>query len=370
MTLYSFAEETYKSLLNGDVPLNEQAIEVIKKIDFDTIIADDDLCLKLIQAALEFKSSVSRENRHRASHILVTWLLGIGVSRKYMLQVHESGFGNLYYSNLWLQSAMLHDYGYLCNEIKDDNLSIENLTEEYNLLSDRYGGDLDILDNMSKKEVFSHFFSYSYDEIKNYFYYSKDYHIRNKNNNEKNDHGIVGGCIAFRKYCENARKSKSIEPSPVITQIQKLACYIAASHNIYKSSSIEKDNDYLRFNLDRLLSNAPVIINGTNGILFLLSLVDTIECTKRFSAKSNSAAYLIQTTTLKYVDITFTSSSLVVDYSNLNKYLLEKRSQNPELLETLKKHVNGVFGLSSWTSFITHKVDSKNDYAIAIEFPA
>ena len=138
MTLYSFAENTYQSLLDGSIPLNEKACEIIRETPFETIVAKDDLCLKLIQATLEFTSSVSRENRHRASHILVTWLLGIGFSRLFYFCINRSGFEKLYYNNLWLQSAMLHDYGYLCKELSDDTLSLETLTEGYNLLTDDY----------------------------------------------------------------------------------------------------------------------------------------------------------------------------------------------------------------------------------------
>ena len=68
------------------------------------------------------------------------------------------GFGKLYFEQLWLQSAMLHDYGYFRDEIKEA-IQISELTKEYDLLTDLYvDSDLNCLNGMSVKLEFEHFF--------------------------------------------------------------------------------------------------------------------------------------------------------------------------------------------------------------------
>lgn len=364
MTLYEFAESVYYSLQNGDISLSDEALFIIQHHTFQEIVTNDDLCLDLIQATLEFKSVVFGENKNRASHILITWLLGIGFSRLSKLSGSIQGFEKENFNVLWLQTAMLHDYGYLRKEIKDEKLTLADITKNYDLLTDTYyEWPFRYLNNMSESQDYRHFFSYKYYEIEAYFDCSKEYHLEINDPIETNDHGIVGGCIAFQKYCERIKRNKSIESDLTTMLIQKIACYIAASHNIFKSSDTKTDRKYSRYGLYRLRSFEPAIVNETNSILLLLSLVDTIECTKRFSAKKNPKAYLIQSTTLKKVEVIVTDSSLIVDYSELYKYL-ENERKNYGMVDTLLKHVDGVLKISSWTSFATH--GDINDFRVEI----
>ena len=351
-SLYDFIDAVYGSLLDGRIPLNEDAYNLISTTPFEEMINNDDKCLKLIQAALEFKSGVARENRHRASHILVTWLLGIGMSSFFKLDNSKDPFSKKFFPNLWLQTAMLHDYGYLCDEISNRDLALEDIVGEYDLLSDTYfDEDLSVICGMTANSQFAHYFTYSYQEIREYFAYGKHLHKKDilRPGVELNDHGIVGACIAFRKYCEAVTKKKKIKPSPAITQIQKIACIVAASHNIFKSSDAKTDNIYIQFGLTNLLSSSEVRVNKENILLLLMSLVDTIECTKRFSQKSNPKQYLQQATTLKYVDVEI-EDGLLISFSRLHTYI-ERERKSEEMKKTLNSHINGLRNISSWTSF-------------------
>lgn len=362
-SLYQYVNDVYASLPKGEIPLNRKVLEIVLSIPFEQMVNDDDACLRLIRGTLEFESSVATQNRERASHILVTWLLGIGLRQFFHLEFSENSFEKHFEQNLWLQTAMLHDFGYLRKEVSQENLKLEEISGNYDLLTDSYSEEFSILNDMSNNSVFGRFFTYSYSEIRNYYSYSQYLHRNRKSaaGGEKNDHGIVGACIAFKKYCEANRrikaKQKNIEkeiellPSVAMSQVQKIACIVAASHNLFKSDSPENDAVYLEHGLNDLLSTSEIRVTKENKLLLLMSLVDTLECTKRFSKAINATAYLQQATTLKYVDIEF-DESLQIDFSRLYQYIVNVRKNN-EMAEVLLRHVSAIQNMSSWTSFKT-----------------
>ena len=367
MTLYEFAEKTYNEL--SRMP-DWNSLTLIKKTDFEDMVGDDSKCIDLMKKVLEFDfgNLIDSRYKYRANHILITWLLGLGLGKYFNLS-YDSGsiVDNLFYDRLWLQTAMLHDYGYFRRkELENGNLSLNELTKEYDLLTDSYSSPLlECLNEMSKGGEFSKYFTYTYDEIVNYYHYAQEYLYRVKfqNSTEKNDHGIIGGCIAFTKYCKRIH-TDSIGPSDVITQIQKIACITAASHNIFKSSDDKDDEHYRDYNLNNLLSTSPKRIGVNNKLLLLLSLVDTIECTKRFSASTNPQKYLQQQTTIKRVKLMLDDHTLFLDFSPLKTYL-ENNRKSQDMVDELIKHVNCVNGLNSWTAFETHE-NASNDMVVGI----
>ena len=371
LSLYDCLENEYKQLSKTtNLELNDYSL--VNKCSFQELINDDKLCIKLISQVLELDITNIAINRYRASHIVSTWLLGLGLGRYFNFERGIQGLCNLYYQKIWLQSAILHDYGYFCNEINKDNLQIEEITKNYNLLTDNYSDyALTCLNGMSLRTEFARYFSYTYDEIEKYFRYSKAFHKNDEEivDYERSDHGIVGGCIAFSKYCKNIKHMKinfNYGSSDVLTIIQKLSCIIAVSHNIFKSKDEEKDNEYKTYGLYNLLSNSPIRIKKENNFLSLLSLVDTIECTKRFSKKVNPDEYLIQSTTLKYVDIDLQNGEITINFQRLNEYLTKTRKSN-EMVKKLKAHVDSVANLNTWTEFNSHIGSNNKEVRISIK---
>lgn len=355
INLYEYLRSVYEKLLNGEQGFEMAAFEFIKTTSYDALMDDENKCIELISKNFEF--DVPKEafvyNKERAKHIIVTYLLGLGLKKSFGLE--EPLDKGIRYNSIWLQSSMLHDYGYFIKQYKDENLSIKTLTSNYNLLTDDYTGLFEILNGLTKTS-YSVYFPYEYDEIEKYFEYKKKYCY------EKNDHGIVGGCVAFSKYCEAVTKIHDLgelhqEPSISINIQQKIACYTAAAHNIFKSSKKEDDSKYLDVHLDNLLSYSPKRITIKNKLLMLLSLVDTIECTKRFSKRENPNEYLIQKTILENVMIELKDNSLIIDYSNLYKYI-NKRKNNDKLKEAFEYQMNAVRTIYEWTDF---KCDAYSD---------
>ncbi len=368
-SLYSFLETIYNDSLNS-IKLKTASC---KPYRFDDLISDDKKCVQLIDAFAniqdgnEERQIGSIANLNRASHIVVTWLLGIGLDQVFHLDELEKGFGKSYFELLWLQSAMLHDYGYFRDEIKQAIL-ISELTKEYDLLTDLYAEpELNCLNGMTVELEFEHFFSYSYSEIKNYYRYRQAYYSSiSPLGDEISDHGIVGGCIAFKNYCKKLKRDKKrgLASNSVISRIQKIACIISASHNIYKSS-LKTDKIYVQYDLENLTSGSPARVTRKNPLLLLLSLVDTIECTKRFSKKENAKEYLIQSTTLKYVDIELCGREVIIDFSRLESFLVNER-KSLNMREKLVSHIDAIRSIGDWTDFTVCEIDG-NELKFHIE---
>ena len=359
-SLFDYLEGIYKQLLSME-QLDFNTCNIIKDTKFIDLINDDKKCIELISSVLEFPMEAISINRHRASHIIVTWILGIGLSNFAKAGNNLTGFAYLYESRLWLQTAIIHDYGYFCREIRQ-MLALESIIKAYNLLTDTYNVvELTCLNDLSRVPDFECFFSYTYKEIKDYYCYIQKKHakmIKNISSDSENifddvsDHGIVGGCKAFNKYCRyivSLNGKANYGPSDVITKIQKVSCIIAASHNIFKANP--RDNkDYVASGLEGLTSISPARITRTNFLLLLLSLVDTIECTKRFSKKENPHEYLLQSTILDHVYISVKSKEIQIDFSQLDSFILNKR-KSTRMKQTMERHIEAIAGLDDWTDF-------------------
>lgn len=343
-SLFDFAKDIYQQLPKH-TELGPESTSLIKNYSFEKLMDDDEKCLELINSIIEFESEKTYVNRDRASHIIITWLLGLGLSSYLHLDKGLDNLSILNNSKVWLQSAILHDYGYFCKEIKS-KIPLAEITKDYNLLIDYYEDEmLSCLNKISSDVNYHNYFTYDYDEIRNYYLCKHKYW---QTKNELSDHGIVGGCIAFRKYCK-AIKSKKYIPDDSLTIIQKIACIIAASHNIFKSSK-DYDSKYEEFGLYNLTSDAPVRVTRKNHILLLLSLVDTIECTKRFSKRNTPDEFLQQSTTLKKVGIELKDNIVVVDFSGLKSFILKERKSN-NMAEKLEKHLSALSNIGYWTDF-------------------
>lgn len=366
MNLYEYLRKVYEELLNGNLGFEKPAYEFIKSTSYDNLMDDENKCIEFISKVYEFDISpdIFVYNKERAKHIIVTFLLGLGL--KNIFDLKESIDSDIRYNSIWIQSSMLHDYGYFIDEYKQSDLTIDDITSKYNLLTDEYNGVFDDLNGLTKSG-YKCYFPYEYEEIIKYFNYKKKY------SKEINDHGIVGGCLAFEKYCIRVAKYdkkfyelKGIHyrPSHEINRQQKIACYTAATHNIFKSSTKKTDKKYLEFDLKNLLSTSKKRIKVKNKLLMLLSLVDTIECSKRFSKRENPNEYLFQKTILENVVISTSNNSITIDYSNLFLHI-SKRKNNEALKRSFNYQMNSVKTIYKWTDFKCYK-NSFSEYSFII----
>lgn len=254
---------------------------------------------------------------------------------------------------LWLITSTNHDYGYFSQYIRTE---YDLKKVKYDLLSDNDYG-LPILSNVSIK--YPKIFKNTYKNIRDYYLYSQYYH---KNDEfEKCDHGILGGVLLFNEIFPKIKNEivnkKSITFStsymnrPYIVNdvlFYKAACLTICQHNIFKSNGKAKtENDYIKYNLEHLLSNSNYSIGLDTPLLALLSLVDTIECVKAFSKKENSKIGLQTTTILKKIKICVTRDIIILDYTELFNYV----KKDDDRLEVLYECIKKLDSLPLWTDF-------------------
>lgn len=360
--LYTFLKSVYNNLGNTGYPID--LYNFINYTSFDSLIKDDDLCMQFISLVYEFDvKDILYINKYRARHIVATLLLGIGFARFVFRKNDVQSIVDRYFDILWFQTATIHDYGYFCHETTDTKTSIATLQDRFPLLEEYYSiYFLECLNTFSKSKDTKETIQYSYDVIKSYFEYSKTI-VRDPYDNERCDHGIVGGCVAFKKYCKRYATQNVIRPSDVLTILIKISCLVTASHNIFKSSSPESDVIYREYCLDPLLSTSNTIISRQNKLLYLLSIVDTLECTKRFSRKnSQEGKSIYQRTILENVRIGVYEGCIMIDFTDLHSYITKVR-KNKEMEQLLNNHIKSIKGLSTWVQCNT---SYDNEYSVRI----
>ena len=324
-------------------------------------IGNDEKCLRLIYQLLDLGrddiSVLHKKNFNRASHIIVTLLLGIGIENKQGVLTGVNSFNPMPDEYLWMLTALLHDYGYFRKELLVSK-SLDQLGLKYNLLTDEYHDEpLKCLNGYSNN--FSQYCTFSYDTINNYYEYRRNHIFINDENGEINDHGIMGACIAFSQYVQfylkhevpriNKRDKRIMLLQETEPLLYKTACLMAAQHNLFKSESTERDFEYGEYRLTQLLSTSPIRINERNPLLLMLALVDTIECSKRFSKKANPKKYLKMDTILNRTLIDVSDEQILIDFSKLYEFIDKKN--NVDLLSQLEKHIRNIMNLGSWTSY-------------------
>lgn len=353
---------------------------IFGKIDVKRYLDVDLICLDLLNSYFDLDSHhlypsqssniLLSKNAYRARHTIIMSMIGFYLGRfdNLMASIGQETFKK-WRDRLWIYTVMVHDYGYFCKEMMSAP-DLESIQKPYLLLSDDVTNQaLNIISNFSLD--YPEFFTYTYEDIKKYYSYSIDYHQRNgeSSDGERADHGIIGSCIVFRRYCQKLEKSDWItvnrsryknnynyyEPA-----IIKAACLTAASHNVYKSESEKDDEFYRKFGLDFLCHDSSFVIARDNPLLLLLSIVDTIECCKRFSRQSNSLSYLLTETVLSKTLIKVSDKQIEVDYTPLANHL---RKRSSVLIEVLNWHVDNVLNLKNWTCL---KAKKTGDYSVKI----
>lgn len=294
----------------------------------------------------------------RARHSVITLFLGYiffefagirDIIFKTYNSIFENDNNNDICYKLWRDISINHDYGYFSSHLKNFS-SRDSLGLKYDLLT-------------SKEIVESKFYKSTLKldllDLLNYFNYSIEYHKKEKY--EKVDHGILGACLIYSRelyeiFKENSKNKiikESQEKEKLIKSIYlyyQIVCLTIAQHNVFKSKNEESDKIYKKFNLNRLLSNSDYSVNLSTPLLGLLSLVDTIECVKKFSRSVSSESYLETITVLKNIDLEVTTSMITIDASKL--YNIIRKKNTDSLKNTFETWISNITGIGKWTGFI------------------
>lgn len=384
--------------------------------DIDDFLYNEDRCLKLLLHYLDLGYSPSdqwlRNNLYRCQHIFVTFLMGLGLIQKFNLLKGVNTINNMPDEYLWMLTSVVHDYGYLKNGLTEMP-ELSGVDEKYNLLSDGFTFN-QLSSTADYSENYPQFMTYSYDTIKKYYAYKSNRLAearvsgRYNKDGETVDHGIYGACQCYKEYCdfyikheyprsciapEDKREDVAalgydhyrINERPEIVKLArtepvlyKTACLIAAQHNMFRSSNTDSDKIYSQYGLDSLLSTTPVAVTRDNPLLYLLSIVDTIECTKGFEKMSipdsTKSFNLSIKTVLENVLIELNDDSIIVDYSPLRDVIKEywcfchRNAKKKIMLNQLEKQLNNSIELMSWVDCASEPmIVSNRPYAVKIK---
>lgn len=302
----------------------------------------------------------------RARHSAVTFLMGL-VFRRFggLFEAFpiEENWDEKTAVRIWLITSLYHDKAYSSEYIKRPELEYREKFLPY-LLTDDYEGGYSELNGFSIR--YPKYLAYTYEEILNYDRYARRYH-QEKQSDEKLDHGILGGIMVFSDLAKKAIRRKTVDELPVI----KACSLTVAQHNIYKSDEKNRDKLYREYFLERLVSTSDFRITPEQPLLLFLSLIDTVECVKRFSKHENFENYLQTTTVLKSIKLDVQPDRIEIDFSSLRGEIAGKKKDkglNAEmsLSENFEGYLGNLKNLEKWTAFRAEE-NEKDKYQFRIE---
>ena len=300
------------------------------------------------------RSDLYRIAEMRARHSAVTFLMGLvfrkfaGLFDKIPTIINKD---NSFAMQMWLITSLYHDKAYSSEYIKYEYIDYISKFRPF-LLTD---------DNTKFSHIYPDTLAYTYADISNYDRYAVSFH-QNKPTNEKRDHGILGGIMMYSELSKRALKQNNDSELPIIK-----ACSLAvAQHNIFKSSNKERDKEYKKYDLNTLLSTSTFKIRHEKALLLFLSLIDTIECVKKFSQSQKSNRYLETLTTLKSIKLSVSEHEILLDLSELSKRINEK--YDFELNNMFDNYINVLRTINTWTEI---KIADRgaNQFAISLGQP-
>jgi hypothetical protein len=247
----------------------------------------------------------------------------------------------------WLTLCLYHDYGYFIKSSYTD------------------------IDEFSDIKLTHRIFDYDYSQSRYTYnlyeeYYNKKYQRQLKKENRKSwdgeevgDHGILGGYILFDKLYENPIPVELLEKQTKIPFYQDV-CYRIMEHNIWKQS--EKYDEKHAF---YAISNENFkIIDAFEPLLYILSLVDTIEMTKKFCKdpeKQSSRAVLPAIISSQF-DVDVSKSKIIINYSRVEDYVKRNRYKQADI----ESWINNITGLVDWVELTAQNDEQLKQIVIGI----
>lgn len=195
-------------------------------------------------------------------------------------------------------------------------------------------------------------------------------------NEEIGDHGIIGGYLLFQQLY--ASEQKNIPPSkrnslqweiyqsdeadaslnrhPERIPIYQDICYRIMEHNIWKDYCDEPD-------FEEICGDNFKKIDISEPLLYLLSLVDTIEMTKKFCRYTDEGSekeHFVHPKTLgRKVIMKVLPDEIEIDYRGLRKFISENRYS-----DGIASWESSVQGLDEWVDIHNDQVDDRKDVIV------
>lgn len=279
------------------------------------------------------KKNINRLNHSRIKHIMITFGMGCVFSKFCNL---EKIIANTYWVSggsvedrflfAWLFVCLYHDYGYFVDREKYKEIpSIKKLSIEKSIF------DSEAKSRYSQK-LYNTYYAVQYK--RNREQYKKDEY------SEIGDHGILGGIVLY-----DAMKEDDADFCGDANEFLGDFCYRIMEHNIWK-----KDRSYSqRYPFYEIGNDRFKKIDVDEGLLFLLSLVDTIELTKRyFQYHGHLKSKLSSKQIAENINCSVNAKRIEIDVTPL--IVLLKENEDGFLIEKMGKWKEGVIGLNNWVN--------------------
>lgn len=303
----------------------------------------------------------------RVKHVLFSFGLGVVLAsflglKEEIERVYQKYGSKTSFIYIWLTLCLYHDFGYFVGSsyLKTDDIGqllLDHKIFEYDYCKSRYSKQLYVEYYKDK------YLSQKWDE--------KNYDM--SRNEEVGDHGILGGYVLFdRLYSSEVKPEvpKSGLAKAVYERLNRYdntdyhfervplyqdICYRIMEHNIWKTNKkAEKDDPLVEIDIDhfnRISTNEP--------LLYLLSLVDTIEMTKRFCTyiddSEDKERYVYPKTLGSKIQIEVSDGKMEIDYHELEKYIEEHK-----YFDSINRWRTSVIGLKDWVEIAVSKSDASN----------
>ena len=214
---------------------------------------------------------------------------------------------------IWIAVSFFHDYGYLVSRKKYGDIDdINKIKVDYNIFKSsaksRYDKSL-------------------------YIQYYKEMYKKNKGSIEIGDHGVLGGYLLYdiiNRYENTPYSADDI-------------CYRIMEHNIWK-----KDKDYSHDNPYFQIGKTSFEKIGIDeSLLFLLSIVDTVEPTKKYSkykdVEANNYKYIYPKTIADKILCNVDENKIEIDVSQVAN---EIKNRNKDL--KINDWIESVYKMQEW----------------------
>ncbi len=293
-------------------------------------------------------NSALKQYDFRVKHILFSFGLGIVISSfgnlKNKIEDEYKKYGvQQSFIYTWITLCLYHDFGYFIggSHLRIDD--IEKIELKYNIFNYTY------CCSRYSKELYCHYYRNKY-KWQNWS--KNNYNLTE--NEEVGDHGILGGYVLFERLysseIEVDYKNKKFAFQPGNTELcferiplYQDICFRIMEHNIWKDNNLyEISNPLYEIDAGHFLR-----IDFVEPLLYLLSIVDTIEMTKKFCRYSDESKdkdrYVFPKTLGNYIKIDISDEVIDIDYSEL-EYFIKKH----KYFDSVEGWKASVIGLNDW----------------------
>ncbi len=313
------------------------------------------------KVTIPFNSALSLYD-FRVKHVLFSFGLGIVLSTfhnlKHKIEKEYMKYNiNDTFIYTWLTVCLYHDFGYFISESHLKTNNIENLQLDYNIF------DFSYCDSRYTKNLYCYYYKNKY-ERQNWI--EKNYDL--SKNEEVGDHGILGGYVLFERLCSSEIKKERVINSGQSMQLEEMCrlervplyqdiCFRIMEHNIWKNNDLYEDSNPL-YEID---AQHFARIDFIEPLLYLLSLVDTIEMTKKFCKYSDDSKdkehFVFPKTLGSKVKIEISNTAMDIDYSELERFI-----KKHNFIDKIDSWKASVIGLNNWVC--VDAVEGKNSRII------